>query len=66
MTAMNIFLLWLAIYLGIAGVCYALMEHVGRPQKGERIEILIDALCWLPWGIVLGILFLTRQKEADK
>jgi hypothetical protein len=62
MTAMNLFLLCIAIYLAIAGVCYALI----RPQKGERIDVLIDALCWLPLGTVLGILFLTRQKEADK
>jgi hypothetical protein len=48
------------------GVCYALMEHFGRPQKGERIDMLFDAILWLPWGIVLGILFLTRRKETDE
>jgi hypothetical protein len=63
---MNIFLLCIVIYMAITGVCYALMEHVGRPQKGERIDMLFDAIFWLPWGIVLGILFLTRQKETDE
>jgi len=63
---MNIFLLCIVTYLAIAGVCYALMEYFGRPQKGERIDMLFDAILWLPWGIILGIFFLTRQKETDE